>query len=37
MALGLRGRFTLWFGVAAPIPIAAAAVGTRPVVSSPHR
>jgi signal transduction histidine kinase len=37
MALGLRGRFTLWFGVAALIPIAAAALATREVISSRYR
>jgi len=33
----LRGRFTLWFAFAALIPIAAAAVGTREVLSRNYR
>jgi signal transduction histidine kinase len=37
VALGLRGRFTLGFGVAALVTIAAAALVTREVVSSRYR
>ncbi len=33
----LRGRFTLWFGLAALVPIAAAALVTRSIVSSALR
>ncbi len=37
MRRGLRGRFTLWFGVAALVPIAATAAITWTVVSSRYR
>jgi signal transduction histidine kinase len=37
MALGLRGRFTLFFGIAALVTIAAAAVITREVVANRYR
>jgi two-component system, NtrC family, nitrogen regulation sensor histidine kinase NtrY len=33
----LRGRFTLWFALAALVPIAAAALGTRQVLSNNYR
>ncbi|HWM87781.1 MAG TPA: ATP-binding protein [Kofleriaceae bacterium] len=33
----LRGRFTVWFALAAVVPIAAAAIGTRQVLSDSHR
>ncbi len=33
----LRGRFTLWFALAAVVPIAAAAYGTREVLSGNYR
>jgi signal transduction histidine kinase len=33
----LRGRFTIWFALAAVVPIAAAALGTRQVLSNNYR
>jgi signal transduction histidine kinase len=33
----LRGRFTLWFALTAVVPIAAAAIGTRQVLSNNYR
>ena len=33
----LRGRFTVWFALAAVVPIAAAAIGTRELVSTSYR
>src|SRR5262245_7294940 len=33
----LRGRFTVWFALAAVVPIAAAAIGTRQVLSDNYR
>ena len=33
----LRGRFTVWFALAAVVPIAAAALGTRQVMSNHYR
>src|SRR6266545_5828707 len=33
----LRGRFTIWFALAAVLPIAAAAIGTRQVLSDNYR
>ncbi|HUS67422.1 MAG TPA: hypothetical protein VMZ28_22955, partial [Kofleriaceae bacterium] len=33
----LRGRFTVWFALAAVLPIAAAAIGIREVLSDSYR